>query len=120
MGAPAVGLAFNQSWASTRAGSLHGGVSGLIDGEDIIAVHDHARDAVAGSACRHVAQRMGCGGRSLCGPHIVLAYVDHGQLPGRGDVETFMERTRIRGSVATERDSHSPLSVHLRGKTHPC
>src|SRR5262249_5653990 len=91
----------------------------LKDRENIIAVHNHTRNAVAGSASSHIAQRMRRGGGSLCGPPVVFAHVISGQLPGRGDVEPPVERTRIRCPLSEERDGHSPLSIHLRGKTRP-
>src|SRR5204863_668217 len=58
MGALAVGLAFDQGRAAARPRPVDGAVCRLINREDVVAVDDDTRDAIAGSARCHIAQRM--------------------------------------------------------------
>ena len=56
------------------------------------------------------------GGRGLRGVHVVLAHVEHRQLPGRRDIEALVERPGVRRAVAEERDRDTALAFHLRRK----
>ena len=87
-----------------------------MDRDDVVAINHDAGNAVACRARRNVAQRVcGCG-RCLRRVHVVLAHVEHRQLPGRRDVEALVERSRVRCAVAEEGHRDALLTFHLRRK----
>ena len=57
MGEESIGLGLDQRRSTTRAGAFHGLVGDVIDREQIIAVHAHARHAITFGARRE----RGCG-----------------------------------------------------------
>src|SRR5581483_4603460 len=113
---PAVGLALDQRRPLAGPGAGDAARRRLVDGEDVVAVDDDAGDAVTRGASGHVRHGMRVGGRRLRGVHVVLADVEHRQLPGRGDVEAFVERSRVGGAVAEKGDGNAALPVHLSGE----
>src|SRR5215831_1978991 len=117
MGPPAVGLALDQRRTLPRSSPPHRAVRGLVDGKDVVAVDHDTGNTVTGSPCRDIAQRMRHGSRGLRLVHIVLADIDHRQIPGRRDVEALVERPGIRSAVAEKRYRDAALSLHLRRKS---
>src|SRR5262245_62910079 len=117
MGPPAVVLALDQRRTIPRSSPPHRAVRGLVDGKDVVAVDHDTGNTVTGSPCRDIAQRMRHGSRGLRRVHIVLADIDHRQIPGRRDVEALVERPGIRSAVAEKRYRDATLSLQDRKST---
>src|SRR5690606_33711771 len=104
-----------QAGTATGPGPLHRRLGCFIDGKNIVAVHDDARDAIAhcpvGDVLHGGCGPVGSGGSVL----VVLTDKDSRQLKGGSHVHTLMEGTPVGGTIAKEADGHL-IGFHQFGR----
>src|SRR5882762_6557194 len=109
----AVGFAFDQSRSAAFARSLNGFFSRLVDRHHILSVHFDARQAVRVRAACNTGVFGGAAKSHFRGVQIVLADVNHWQIPYCAKVHSFMEGTTVHSSIAEETDDHLAFLAQL-------
>ena len=83
----------------------------LVDSQDIISIHFHARQAIPLGAAGNRWTFRGFDESHFSGIHIIFTYKNHRELPGGRHVNPFVERAVVAGAVPKESD---PDPVILR------
>ena len=103
--AGAVGAALEQGRSASRPGARDRLRGRLVDRDHIVAVDRDPGDAVGPRALGHVGVAGGVVERHLGGVHVVLADVDHRQIPDRGHVDPLVEGAVVDRAIAEEADA---------------
>ena len=115
----AVRLGLEQHGAARRADGGDGVGHGLDHRVDVLAVDDAAVHRVGGAPRRQVGDRRGAVEAAVLGVDVVLDDEQHRQLPGRGQVEPFVEGADVRRAVAEDRHGDVVAAEHLGGVRRP-
>ena len=114
-----VGLQLQDGGAFAGAGPGDGTGSGLVDSQNVIAVHHFAGDAVnGGTAGSHVFLAAGQLDGGVGGVEVVFTNIHNRQLPQAGCVHGFMVGAFVGGAVTEEADNHVVLLLHLKCQTN--
>src|SRR5438445_3259843 len=114
--APAIGHRLDQRRTRARARPRHGRLRRLVDGEDVVAVHADAGDAVGGRTPGDGLARGRPRARRRERVLVVLAEVDDRQLPDGGEVERLVDHALVGAPVAEERDDHAVRATDAVGE----
>ncbi len=109
-------LHLEEGGAVARAGDLEGAGDGVLDGHEVVAVHDLTRHPVPGGTIGEVLD--GALGAPVCGQSelVVLADEHHRQPPGRREVHPFVRRALPCRAVAEERHAGPAVAAELCGQ----
>ena len=108
------GLDQRRSIAFARAGD--GLLHRCIDGQHVVAVDRDAGHRIRRRALGHAIDRGRVLDRSGQAVLIVLAQIDHRQLPQRTDVQALVEDAFVGRAVAEESDADRAVAAHLVGQ----
>ena len=104
--------------SAAGAHCLDGAARGVLDGEDVHAVHGPRRDLVAGGLERHVRLGFRAAQRGAHRVQVVFAAEQHGQLPERGEIEALVEFAFRDGAFAEEAYGGAGAAAHLVRERH--
>src|SRR5437763_5424451 len=115
-----VGHRLDQGGPIARARPAHGLDRSLVDREDVVAVHLHAREAVAGRPQREARRRRLQAARRRDRPLVVLHEEDDGDLLHAGQVEGLVE-VALGGAAVADVGPHDrvlALQLETPGQAH--
>src|SRR5712692_11443694 len=113
---PAVGAALDQCRALAAARAVHGRRGRAMNRKGVVAVHDHARNAVCLRPTVDLHGRLALLERREGGPEVVLAEEDHRQPLEHGEVEALVPGAFLDGAVAEDRHRDLGAPEHLVGQ----
>ena len=105
--------ALQQPRTAACAGAGDHRARGLVDGEEVGAVHGDARHAEPGGAVHVAVDGHGVVARGGLGVGVVLHHEDGRQVPHGGQVEALQEVAGVGGAVADEADRHAAVLLEL-------
>ena len=106
--AMSVGLALDEGGTITRQRALAGLAHDLVNGDNIVAVNDHAGHIIGTGLIRDILHRRGTGKAGAHGILVVDADPHHGELPDRGKIQGLVERALVGSAVAEPGQHNAP------------